>query len=49
MRQVYVALVAAVALSAVILAVVVVTQPTAHAQRHNQYWPYSVEVSVRDK
>ena len=49
MRRGYIALVAAVALSAAILAVVVVTQPQAHAQRHNAYWPYSVETAIRDR
>lgn len=34
-----------------ILSVTIVTlsQPTASAQKHNAYWPYSVELVVRDK
>ena len=47
MRRVYAALVAAVALSAVILAVVIVTQPVAHA-KHGAYYQYSV-AAVKDR
>ena len=45
------AIVAAVAMAAVFVFVgfVMVTQPQAHARHHNAYWPYSVEMSVKDK
>ena len=49
MRRLYVALVAAIVLSSAILAVAAVSQPAAHAQQRNAYWPYSVEISVSDK
>lgn len=48
-RHVYVAALAAIAVALVFVAVVVATQPKAHAQKHNAYWPYSVETVIYDK
>ena len=31
------------------VSMLIVQPPQAHAQLHNAYWPYSVEVSVRDR
>jgi len=46
-------MIATIALMAVltILAgwMVAVSQPQAHAQQKNAYWPYSVETSVKDR
>ena len=49
-RHVYVAALAAIAVAVAFLALVAITQPAeAHAQRHNAYWPYSVETVIRDR
>lgn len=47
-------IIGATALAITVLAIclalaVAVSQPRAHAQLHNPYWPYTVETQVRDR
>ena len=48
-----VVLAVAIALSMLVtslaVAMVALSQPPQEAQRHNEYWPYSVEMTVRDR
>lgn len=38
-----------VLLACIGVSMLLVQPPQAHAQLHNAYWPFSVEVSVRDR
>lgn len=48
MRHVVGAVAVGIAVLAIYLAVAM-AQPKAHAELHNPYWPFSVEIQVRDK
>ena len=48
MRELYIAIGASILVAGIFVAVILFTQPQAHAQR-NAYWPYSVETVIKDK